>query len=234
VTTQQELARLGAVAAVIGPIVVFVTTLLHPMSADPNEPLAAFAEYAADPLWVASHLGQFIGFSITAVAFIGLAAAMEDGPPAAWGRVGLVGSAASLALAGALQAVDGVALRSMVLRWMQLSHGARERAFEGALAVRQIEIGLASLLSVLMGFTVVVFAIAMIRGRRFPRWLGYFGFIGGFGNVSAGFAAAYTGFSPLEMMISMPATVLVGLWVIVIGVFLWKVAVGSSEDRYAS
>jgi hypothetical protein len=234
VTTRQELARLGAVAAVIGPIVVFVTTLLHPMSADPNEPLAAFAEYAADSLWVASHLGQFIGFSILAVAFIGLAAAMEDGKPAAWGRVGLIGIAASLALAGALQAVDGVALRSMLLRWMQVSHGARERAFDAALAVRQIEIGLASLLSVVMGLTVVVFAIAMSVGRRFPRWLGYFGFIGGFGNVSAGFAAAYTGFSPLQMIISMPATVLIGVWVIVIGVFLRKVAPGLSENDGAA
>ena len=29
------------------------------MSADPNDAPAAFAEYAADRIWVATHLGQF-------------------------------------------------------------------------------------------------------------------------------------------------------------------------------
>ena len=37
-----------------------VATSLHPLEADPNDPEAAFAEYAADDLWVATHLGQFI------------------------------------------------------------------------------------------------------------------------------------------------------------------------------
>lgn len=53
--------RLGAVAALGGAILLFVSTLLHPLDSDPNAPRAAFAEYAADSLWVWSHLGQFLG-----------------------------------------------------------------------------------------------------------------------------------------------------------------------------
>ena len=73
-STEQQLARIGGAAAVIGSVVLFIATMLHPMSADPNDPPAAFAEYAADARWVGSHLGQFfgiafwIGFSINTIA----------------------------------------------------------------------------------------------------------------------------------------------------------------------
>ena len=139
-STRGHLARIGAGAAVIGSVTLFIATLLHPMSADPNDATAAFAEYAADRLWVASHLGQFVGIAILGVALVALGSAMEPGAAAAWARIGIVGTAASVAAAAGLQAVDGVALRMMVTRWAQASDDARARAFEGAFAVRQVEI----------------------------------------------------------------------------------------------
>src|SRR5262249_38474143 len=93
------------------------------------------------------------------LARIGAAAAVrgaEAGVPAAWARIGVAGASASVATAAALQAVDGVALKRMVDRWMQASGPARLYAFEGAVAVRQVEIGMASLLSVVFGLTVSV------------------------------------------------------------------------------
>ena len=65
---------------------------------------------------------------------------------------------------------------------------------------------MASLLSVLFGLTVSVFGIAMLVGRSFPRWLGWLGLLGGLATLAAGIAQAYTGFSALSMMLSMPAS----------------------------
>ena len=59
-TSQTSLNRIGAVGANTGAILLFIATSLPPLQADPNDPAAAFAEYAADDLWVATHLGQFI------------------------------------------------------------------------------------------------------------------------------------------------------------------------------
>ena len=47
-----------------GALLLFAGTYLHPMSADPNVPLAAFMEYAADQHWVSSHLMQFSGIAL--------------------------------------------------------------------------------------------------------------------------------------------------------------------------
>ena len=54
-------SRIGPSAAIAGAIVLFIGTYLHPMSADPNVPRAAFAEYAASQHWVAIHLMQLVG-----------------------------------------------------------------------------------------------------------------------------------------------------------------------------
>jgi hypothetical protein len=53
-TTRQSLARLGSVCAFVGAIVLFASTLLHPLSRDPNNSPEAFAEYAADSLCLES------------------------------------------------------------------------------------------------------------------------------------------------------------------------------------
>jgi hypothetical protein len=84
-TTYQSLARLGGVAAVGGAVLLVVTTLLHPLGSDPNDPAAAFAEYAADSHWVWSHLGQFLAVAMLGVALLALASTLEPGPAAAWG-----------------------------------------------------------------------------------------------------------------------------------------------------
>jgi hypothetical protein len=143
-STGQALARLGSVSAFFGAIVLFASTLLHPLSRDPNSAPEAFAEYAADALYVWSHLGQFVGLALLGVALVALAATFEPGRASAWARIGLAGAMASVAVAGALQAVDGVALKATVDRWAAASGEARATVFEAALAVRQVEIGLAS------------------------------------------------------------------------------------------
>jgi hypothetical protein len=136
-----HMARLGAVAAVVGALVLFASTMLHPSDANPGNAPVAFAEYATDTLWVWSHLGQFAGLAALGAALVALAATLEPGRASNWGRVAVVGATASVAVAAALQAVDGIALKSMVDRWAAATGQEQRIAFEAALAVRQIEIG---------------------------------------------------------------------------------------------
>jgi hypothetical protein len=95
--------------------------------------------------------------------------------------VGVFWTAAAVAAAAALQAVDGVALKVLVDRWAAASGDARALAFEGALAVRQIEIGLASLFSIVFALAVLAFSVSTFFSRRFANSLGTAGLIGGQG-----------------------------------------------------
>jgi hypothetical protein len=131
---------------------------------------------------------------------------------------------ALIALAGALQAVDGIALKVMVDRWAAASGEAQSVAFETAYAVRQVEIGLASFLSLVSGLTMIVFGIAITISDRYPTWLGGLAVVGGLGAIAGGLAQATTGFSDLAMMLSMPSSAVLLVWAIIAGVLMWRLA----------
>ncbi|NJM28357.1 MAG: hypothetical protein HC856_09365 [Pseudanabaena sp. RU_4_16] len=232
--TTQALARLGTVAAFVGSFLMFVSTLLHPSQSDPNIPLNAFAEYSANSIWVWSHLGQFAGVVGLGMSLVAFAATFEPGRAAAWARLGLVGTVAVIALAAALQAVDGVALKVMVDRWAIATGETRTIVFEAAFAVRQIEIGLASLLSILTGFTLTIFGFAILLSTRYPIWLGWIGLVNGLGTVGAGAAQASTGFSDLSMILSMSTSVVLLVWAIAVGILMWQLAPQLTYDKKCS
>jgi hypothetical protein len=217
-------ARLGAVAFVLGALVLLASTLLHPLEANPNDAAAAFAEYAAARLWIASHLGQFLGICLIGAALVALTSALREDRASAWAQIGLAGAVASVATAAALQAVDGIALKALVDRWAAASPAERPVVFEAAFAVRQVEIGLASLLSLIFGLTALTYAIALVYSVRYPAWLGWLGVVGGLASCAAGLAQAYTGFSDLAMTMSMAASALLLAWLLTVGVSMWRCA----------
>ena len=114
--SRQE-SRAGALCAIFGSVLLLIGTYLHPMGADPNEAVAAFTEYAADHLWVASHLTQLAGVALMAAALLFLAQQLVTENGIGWARVAAGGVTVNLAVATVLQAVDGVALKIMVDVW---------------------------------------------------------------------------------------------------------------------
>ncbi len=214
--------QLGACCATGGSVLLLVGTFLHPMNADPHDAAAAFTEYAADHLWVASHLIQLAGMALMVAALLILARRLEAGSGAAWARLGSAGATASLAVAAALQAVDGVALKVMVDAWASASAEQKAVAFQGAFAVRQIEVGLASMLGLLSGITIAVYGVAMLVGRSYPKWMGALAGLGGVLTAAGGLAIAYTGFSGLAMSINMVANLIVLLWMLALGRIMWR------------
>jgi len=200
----------------------FVGTYLHPMGADPNQAVAAFTEYAADHLWVASHLTQLAGVSLMVAALLLLAQQLRMGSGTAWAGVAAGGAIASLAVAVALQAVDGIALKLMVDAWTAAPAAQKEGVFHAAFAVRQIEIGLASMVSLSMGLTAALYGEALLVDQTYPKWVGGLALIGGVPTMVAGVVIAYTGFSGLAMAINMPANFLLLVWMLTLGVLMWR------------
>ena len=215
-------SRIGAVCAIAGSVLLFIGTYLHPMKADPNEAVAAFTEYAADRLWVASHLTQLAGVVLVVTALLFLSQRLEAASGIGWARIAAGGAIASLAVTTVLQAVDGIALKAMVDTWTVGPASQKEIAFHAAFAVRQVEIGLASMLSLLFGLTVTVYGLALLVDYTYPKYLGGLGIVGGILNGIAGVVMAYTGFSRLAMAINMPATFILLAWMLTVGVFMWR------------
>lgn len=104
--------------------------------------------------------------------------------------------------------------------------------FHAAFAVRQIEIGLASMLSLSLGATTAVYGVALLVDRTYPRWLGALAVIGGVPTVLAGVVIAYGGFSAAAMAINVPASTLLLLWMLALGWHMWRLGgAGLPADR---
>jgi len=214
--------KIGATCAILGAALLFIGTFLHPMGADPNDPAAAFTEYAADRLWIASHLVQLAGVAAMVAALLCLTGQLEARGRSSIARIAAGGALVSLALAAALQAVDGIALKSMVDSWAAASEPEKARLFPAVLAVRQIEVGLASMLSLFLGLTMTLVGMAVLRDEAFPKWFAGLAVAGGLSTMVAGVVMAYTGFSEPTMTISMPANLLLLSWMVALGGFMWR------------
>ena len=192
------------------------------MRADPADAAAAFAEYAADPHWAASHLMQLAGVWAMVASLLLLARELGSGPAAPLAALGKGFGVGGIAVAAALQAVDGVALKMMVDRLAAAPEPERSALFAAALGVRQIEIGLAAMTSLLLGLVAAVFGAALVADGRFPRWAGLLGLLGGVSTAVSGVVTAHAGFSGPAMAVNMPAVGLLMAWMIALGFLGWK------------
>ena len=214
--------KAGSVCAIGGSVLLLAGTYLHPMQADPNDAVEAFTEYAADELWIASHLLQLAGCALIAAALLLLSRRLETTIAAAWARVAGGAAVTSLAVVAALQAVDGVALKVMVDNWAAAPATHKEAALYAAFAVRQVEIGLASIASLLFGLTVTVYGLALLQARLYPVLISSFALLPGACCLAAGVMMAYLGFSQPAMALSLAAGSLLLLWMVAIGVLMWR------------
>lgn len=212
----------GATCAIAGAALLLVGTYLHPMEANPNEPVAAFTEYAADNFWVSSHLIQLAGVTLLMAALLFLTAVLETRRGPGIARVAAGGAIASLALTAALQAVDGIALKNMVDTWAAAPASQKGEVFHAAFAVRQIEVGLASMLNLSFGFTATLYGVALIGARIYPTWFAALAMVSGIPMIASGVVMAYFGFSGFSMAINMPASAVLLVWMLILGVLMWR------------
>lgn len=215
-------SRMGATCAIAGSVLLFIGTSLYPMGTDPNQAVAVFTEYAADHLWVASHLTQLAGVALMVAALLLLAQQLRAGRAATWVGIAAGGAVTSLAVAMALQAIDGIALKFMVDAWAAAPAVQKETVFQAAFAVRQIEIGLASMASLSMGLATTLYGVALLVDRTYPKWVGGIAIMGGVPTMVAGAVIAYTGFSGLATAINMPANSLLLVWMLMLGGCMWR------------
>ena len=211
------------VLAVLGALLLAAGTVLHPAGADPNDPVAAFTEYAGPgrAAWVTAHLLQLAGITGLTLAIILLAGALA-GPSTAWVRTTQALGTASLALVATLQAVDGVALKAVVDRWSAAAAPDRPPWFAAALAVRQVEIGLDGLWALALGAAALGFAGILLTAARGSTSLGILALVAAVLSLSGGLLFCLQGFSPAAMNVSMAGGALGFLAVICVAVRGWR------------
>jgi len=214
--------RIGAVLFLLGLVVLVISTQLHPTHENPKDNPAVFREYAQSDLWVAVHLGQFVGFLLVVGGLVALSysLATREDAAAAVARFGLAAAVTTGASFTILQAVDGIALKRAVDAWASAPPDELVAAFAAAEAIRWIEIGVNSLSFSLVGLTLVLYGIALALSGVYPRWLGWLAAAAGIAHIIRGVGVSYQGFVP--SIAALIGLALLAVWTVIIAIMMWR------------
>jgi hypothetical protein len=188
--------RLPATLLVSGQLLYIAVTLLH-TGGNANDHHDVLAEYAHSGTWTAVHLGQFGSMAIFLAGLLALFSAV-DGPARSTARFGAAAATATLALYGALQAVDGVALKQAVTAWASAPEDDKAARFAAAEAIRWLEWGMRSYQDVALGLALLLFAAAVARTARIPRPIGALIGLSGLTYLVQGWVVGTAGFSSVK------------------------------------
>ena len=218
-------ARIGAASLPLGVILfVVATAFFHPSREDPMDNVAVFMEYAEHDSWVVVHFVQWLAALLIIVGFVSLyysiATTTRREAGAGMARFGLAAAVVTAAAFTMLQAVDGVALKWAVDTWAAASADQQVAAFAAAQAVRWTEYSLQSYSNILLGLTLILYALAMMLGASYPRWLGWVAVGSGVAWIVHGLMVPYVGlFDSIPRLV---AIVLLTAWALIIAALMWR------------
>lgn len=221
--TEAITTRIGAVSLPLG-IIMFVvaTAIFHPHREDPMDNPAVFMEYAQSDSWVVVHFAQWVAALLLSGGLVSLYYSLTTKSQVGTG-VARFGLAAAVVTAGAftmLQAVDGVALKWAVDTWAGAPADQQVAAFAAAQAVRWTEYALQSYSNLLLGLTLLLYALAIALGTSYPRWLGWVAGGSGVAWIIHGVMVPYAGlFDSIPRLV---AIVLLAVWSFIIAVLMWR------------
>lgn len=215
--------RLAAGLLLAGQLLYVAVTQLH-AGGDANNHPAIFAAYAADGIWTAVHLGQFASMTILLAGLLALFFALDvQERTAKWaGRFGAAFAVAALALYGALQAVDGVALKQAVDAWASAPEAEKAARLASAKAIRWLEWGMRSYQDFAQGLALLLFSAAVARTAWVPRPIAWLMGLSGLAYLVQGWLAGSEGFSPRQSVAIVLAWVLSLMWMIWLVVVAWR------------
>jgi hypothetical protein len=214
--------RLPATAVLIGQTLYIAVTQLH-AGGDANDHHHIFETYAADGIWSAVHLAQFVGMAALLAGIAALLFLMRSrtAEMKAIMAMGIVAAISAFALYGALQAVDGVALKQAVGAWAAADEAEKVARFASAESIRWLEWGMRSYQDFALGLALVLLAIAAASvrlGVAIPVLMG----ASGIAYFAQGWIAGTEGFTSTQSIAIVAAWALSVAWMSWLALVAWS------------
>jgi hypothetical protein len=216
--------RLAASLLLAGVVVSLLAGLLHAESHDANDHAASFTAYAKSDIWTGVHLAQFLGMALVSAGLVALWFALDAQRGAlAWtARFGALSAAMALTLYGALQAVDGVALKQAADSWVAAPEAEKAARFASAEGIRWLEWGMRSYQSFLLGAALILLGIVVAARRPVSGIIGYLMALSGLAYLAQGWIIGALGFSAANSLPTLIGIVATVIWTIWLSISAWR------------
>ncbi len=213
--------RAGAFLALAGGVLNVVSNAVQPPISDYANTMEVFAALAATPLWEISRIGVLIASLLGSYGLFLVRWAFQGRRGESWFLLA-VGSAFGTTPVIAIMMGLDLAQKQMakliaasppeqaaLAVWA--GHGLHSAAF----AIFSISLVLASVMPVLVG-------MALILGRQYPTWLGWFSVVGGIGVLVTAVLQAVNGPTPIAQVLFPAFGLLVTVPLMTWSVLIWR------------
>jgi hypothetical protein len=212
--------RLGSASAIVGALIALVTNLVHPRPADFNDPVAEELRLVAESDgWIAIHLGILLGtLLITAGLYVASRTLIDQGVEA-WRRLAVGSLLVSTPVLFITLGIDGYATKEAA----DAVAGGGSAALAAGTALVHAGWGVFTLFVITyVGITPFLFGLAIAGSRVYPAAFGWPVAALGLVSVVAGVLGTIDGPSATFFILFIISSGLLTLWVLAIGVLLWR------------
>jgi hypothetical protein len=222
----------GGVCGVVGAVMTFITNGLHPHPSDFRLE-SLLAEIAQNPVWPGLHLALIFGMVLIFAALLAITLTIEGGTGAAVARFACLVALLGGALILVSTAMDGFSISQLARSWHDAAPGEKAGILRIADAFENAQYAIYSLSVIFfIGAGIFLYGLATILSSNYPRILGWLAMLSGAGAFVVGIVQTLAGpdFRATEIffvLFSMLST----LWVLVMGVLMWRKALpGHAND----
>jgi hypothetical protein len=225
------LLRTGALGAIVGALVSVGAGMGFGNLTNEVGTEEVFRFIAARPpgYWPTVHLAFIIGAFLWIGAFVALAASFTRDVSWALGRL----AAAAIIVGGAVHVTDssisGGGLAPLAQSWATAPASDQAELLRvGDTLLYALSGTWWSVHTYFHGLPFVLAGLAVVASRSYPAWLGWIGVAGGTASLTAGVLQFLGALPGSERLVIVPAQ-LVSLWMVAIGVLMWRSAARSAE-----
>jgi hypothetical protein len=219
------LLRIGGWSAVAGSVLAVVVNALHPRNPTTDRGavhLRMVVEHSG--LWVADYLGILLAVLLSTAGLLAVQRSITDEPGASWARLGAAGALLSAGILCVLAATDGIAVRALALAWAAAPEAEKAMAVRAGHVVTMINLALLAVWTVVFfGLTILLYGLALVTSRGYPRWMGWVAVAAGSGSLVVGAVQAHVGPSVAVTNVAFAVLSLTAtLWMLGMGVLLLR------------
>jgi hypothetical protein len=223
VTEEHALMRIGAACAIGGPILALVANALHPRPDDVGDHESFLAAAAESPnRWLLVHVALVVSSILFLGGLIAVSHSLARGRSAPLARAAAIAAVAGVAIRLVQESVD-LAVGEVAEDWERAVGAEKDTALRVGGALEDVDFAMLSVHTVLFfGLTFLLYGLAVRAGERYPRWLGWVAVGAGLAAVVVGLIHLMTGPSVLTISVFPAVAAVASLWLLVIGLLLWR------------
>jgi hypothetical protein len=222
----RPLYRLGGAMAIGGVLLEFVGNALHPRSADYYGDPAAWLDNATQSsVWFPSHVLILLGAILLIGGLVALSRSLTGGRGYGLGQLALANALIGSTLIIVTAAIDGLAVAKLDEARNPGSTPSPDALLAGSILYHTIFSLLYAFEITLFGLAPILYGAAILLGKAYAAWLGWSGvLIGSAVVVTALLSMLGIATEFLDAYVWTVTASLFLIWVLVVGVLLWRKA----------